>query len=91
MDFCCFYFPLFCIHWLMEHHLLSTDTVGNADDIWTDTMGVLPLAEMGKQLGEVADKVSDRAFLWSDVVLRRFLFACILLIINHISFIKLLA
>lgn len=19
MDFCCFYFPLFCIHWLMDH------------------------------------------------------------------------
>lgn len=21
MDFCCFYFPLFCIHWLMDHYL----------------------------------------------------------------------
>ena len=21
MDFCCFYFPLFCIHWLMEYRL----------------------------------------------------------------------
>ena len=55
---------------LVEHHLLSTDTVGNADDIWTDTMGVLATAEMGKQLGEVADKVSDRAFLWSHALLR---------------------
>ena len=41
---------------------MSTDTVGNADDIWTDTMGVLAIAKMGKQLGKVADKVSDRAF-----------------------------
>ena len=49
---------------------MSTDTVGNADDIWTDTMGVLATAEMGKQLGEVADKVSDRAFLWSHALLR---------------------
>ena len=58
---------------LVEHHLLSTDTGGNADDIRTDTMGILAIAEMGKQLGEVADKVSDRAFLWSDALLRRIL------------------
>ena len=57
-------------HRLVEHHLLSADTVGNADDIRTDTMGVLTIAEMGKQLGEVADKVSDRAFLWSHALLR---------------------
>lgn len=23
MDFLCFYFPLFCIHWLMGNHLLE--------------------------------------------------------------------
>lgn len=23
MDFCCFYFPLFCIHWLMGNPLLA--------------------------------------------------------------------
>ena len=55
---------------LVEYHLLPTDTIGNADDIRTDTMGILAIAEMGKQLGEVADKVSDRAFLWSHAVLR---------------------
>lgn len=82
MDFLCFYFPLFCIHWLMEHHLLSTDTVGNADDIWTDTMGVLATAEMGKQLGEVADKVSDRAFLWSHALLCGIISMCNSLIIS---------
>ena len=52
---------------------MPADTVGNADDIRSDTMGVLAIAEMGKQLGKVADKVSDRAFLWSDAILRRIL------------------
>ena len=33
-------------------------------------MGILALAEMGKQLGKVAYTLSDRAFLWSNVVLR---------------------
>lgn len=23
MDFLCFYFPLFCIHWLMGNHILG--------------------------------------------------------------------
>lgn len=23
MDFCCFYFPLFCIHWLMSKYFIS--------------------------------------------------------------------
>ena len=59
-------------HRVVEYHLLPADTIGNADDIRSDTMGVLATAEMGKQLGEVADKVSDRAFLWSDAILRRF-------------------
>jgi hypothetical protein len=55
----------------MGNHLLPANTIGNADDIRTDTMGVFALAEMGKQLGEVADKVSDGAFLWSHALLRR--------------------
>ena len=55
---------------LVEHHLLPTDTIGDADDIRTNTMGILTLAEMGKLLGEVADKVSNRAFLWSHALLR---------------------
>ena len=25
MDFCCFYFPLFCIHWLMKNHIWEPD------------------------------------------------------------------
>ena len=24
MDFCCFYFPLFCIHWLMGYFTIPT-------------------------------------------------------------------
>ena len=67
---------------LVEHHLLPTDTTGNADDIRTDTMGVLATAEVGKQLGKVADKVSDRAFLWSNALLRGIISKCNSLIIS---------
>ena len=45
-------------------------------------MSVLAIAEMGKQLGEVADKVSDRAFLWSDAILRGIISLCNSLIIS---------
>jgi hypothetical protein len=46
---------------------------------------------VGRRMGEVAHKVSDGAFLWCDALLRKFLFVYILLIINYISFTKLLA
>lgn len=55
---------------MVEHDILSTDIVRYANDIWSDSMGVLRIAEMGKQLGEMADEVSDGTFLWSDVILR---------------------
>ena len=55
---------------MVEHDILSTDIVRYANDIWSDSMGVLSITEMGKQLGEMADEVSDRTFLWSDVILR---------------------
>ena len=42
-------------------------------------------------MGEVAHEVSDGAFLRGDALLRKFLFVYILLIINYISFTKLLA
>ena len=71
MDFLCFYFPLFCIHWLMGYDLLPTNPVGNADDFRTDTVGVQHPAEMGRCLGEVADTLSDGAFLRGDALLRR--------------------
>lgn len=70
MDFCCFYFPLFCIHWLMGYHILPADPAGDADHLRTYTMGILPPAEMGKCLGQMADKVLDGTFLRGNAVFR---------------------
>lgn len=67
---------------MVEHDILSTDIVRYANDIWSDSMGVLRIAEMGKQLGEMADEVSDRTFLWSDVILRGIISLCNSLIIS---------
>ena len=61
---------MFLLHWLMVDHLLSANLTWNADDIRPDTVGVLAVAQMGRGLGQMDDKVSDRAFLRSDVVLR---------------------
>lgn len=91
MDFLCFYFPLFCIHWLMGNDILSADIARNAHYIRSNTMGIFVAAQVGRSVGEVANPLFDSSFLRSHALLRRFLFACILLIINHISFIKLLA
>lgn len=70
MDFLCFYFPLFCIHWLMGDNLLPTDPARYADHLRPDTVGFQPAAEMGRCVGEVDDKVFDGAFLRSDAILR---------------------
>ena len=67
---------------MVEHDILSTDIVRYANDIWSDSMGVLSITEMGKQLGEMADEVSDRTFLWSDVILRGIISICNSLIIS---------
>ena len=67
---------------MVEHDILSTDIVRYANDIWSDSMGVLRIAEMGKQLGEMADEGSDRTFLWSDVILRGIILLCNSLIIS---------
>ena len=88
MDFLRFCFPFFCTHWLMGYDLLPTNPVGNADDFRADTVGVQHPAKMGRCLGEVADTLSDGAFLRGDALLRKFLLACILLVINYISFSK---
>lgn len=82
MDFCCFYFPLFCIHWLMGDHLLPANPTGHVNNIRTYTMGVLAVAQMGRCMGEVAYKVSDSTFLWCDALLRRLLCATIVLCIQ---------
>lgn len=55
----------------MEHHILSANPAGYADDIRTDTVGILAVAQMGRCLGQMDDKVSDGAFLWRDVILRK--------------------
>lgn len=70
MDFRCFYFPLFCIHWLMGYYLLSANPAWYADHFRPDTVGFQPASEMGRRVGEVADKVSDSAFLWGNALLR---------------------
>ena len=58
---------------MVEHDILSTDIVRYANHFWSDSMGVLCITKMGKQLGEMADEVFDGTFLWSDVILRRIL------------------
>ena len=50
--------------------LLPTNPVGNADDFRADTVGVQHPAKMGRCLGEVADTLSDGAFLRGDALLR---------------------
>lgn len=70
MNFRCFYFPLFCIHWLMGNDILPANSVGNADDFRPDSMGVQPVAQMGRSLGEMDDTLSDSAFLRCDALLR---------------------
>ena len=75
MDFCCFYFPLFCIHWLMGDDILPADPAGDADDIRADTVGLLAASQMGRRMGEVAHEVSDGTFLRGDALLRGLLCA----------------
>lgn len=82
MDFCCFYFPLFCIHWLMGDDLLPADPAGDADDIRADTVGFQPAAQVGRRLGEVAHKVSDGTLLRGDALLRGIISMCNTLIIS---------
>ena len=71
IDFLRFYFPFFCIHWLMGDYLLSANPAWYADHFRPDTVGFQPASEMGRCVGEVADKVSDSAFLWGNALLRK--------------------
>ena len=73
IDFLRFYFPVFCIRWLMGDDLLSANSFGNAHHFRADTVGFQSAAQVGRCVGEMDDKVSDGAFLWCHVVLRRFL------------------
>lgn len=71
MDFRCFYFPLFCIHWLMGNDILSADIARYAHNIRSDTMGIFIAAQVGRSVGEMADTLSDSTFLRSHALLRR--------------------
>lgn len=51
IDFLRFCFPFFCIHWLMGYDLLPANLARNADDIRSDTVGVLAIAQVGRSLG----------------------------------------
>ena len=44
IDFLRFYFPFFCIHWLMGYYLLSANPTWYAYDIRTYPMGFLTFA-----------------------------------------------
>ena len=60
----------------MGDHLLSANITWNADDIRPDTMGFLAVAQMGRGLGQMDDKVLNGTFLWGDVVLRGIISLC---------------
>lgn len=68
IDFLRFYFPFFCIHWLMGNHILPADSVGYAHDFRSNPMGFLAAAEMGRGMGQMAYTLSHSAFLWGDAV-----------------------
>ena len=55
----------------MGDYLLPANPARNAHDIRSDTVGVLAIAQVGRSLGKMADKVSNGAFLWCDAILRR--------------------
>lgn len=73
IDFLRFYFPFFCIHWLMGDDILSADIARNAHYIRSNTMGIFVAAQVGRSVGEVANPLFDSSFLRSHALLRRFL------------------
>lgn len=57
MDFCCFYFPLFCIHWLMEKYM-PTEHNG-----WKLELSVIPLATKHQTSSETTKRLVIYGFL----------------------------
>lgn len=49
--------------------ILPADIARHAHDIWSDTMGILVAAQVGRRMGEMADTLSDGAFLRSHAIL----------------------
>ena len=68
----------------MGDDLLPANPARNAHDIRSDTVGVLAIAQVGRSLGKMADKVSDGAFLWCDAILRGIISLCNSLIISAV-------
>ena len=66
----------------MGYDLLPANPARNAHDIRADTMGILAASQVGRRMGEMADKVSDGTFLWCDALLRRIISMCNTLIIS---------
>ena len=62
----------------MGDDLLPANPFGNAHRFRASAMGFQPVTQVGRCVGEVADPLSDRAFLRSHVVLRGFLCAAAL-------------
>lgn len=54
----------------MGDDLLPANPARNAHDIRSDTVGFLAIAQVGRSLGKMADKVFDGTFLWCDAILR---------------------
>ena len=62
----------------MGDDLLPANSFGNAHHFRASAMGFQPAAQVGRRVGEVADPLSDGAFLRSHAVLRGFLCAAAL-------------
>lgn len=54
----------------MGNDLLPANSFGNAHRFRASAMGFQPVAQVGRRVGEVADPLSDSAFLWCHVILR---------------------
>ena len=57
----------------MGDDILPADIARHAHDIRSDTMGILVVAQVGRRMGEMADTLSDGAFLRSHALFRWFL------------------
>lgn len=66
----------------MGYDLLPANSFGNAHHFRASAMGFQPAAQVGRRMGEVADPLSDGAFLRSHAVLRGIISMCNSLIIS---------
>ena len=60
MDFCCFYFPLFCIHWLMDYNMLASPQVPHQIGIKVPNLNIGKLKTWGWDLNVTwKDRIKD--------------------------------